>query len=490
MSSPPSHFVGGKWIDGGGTEFTSTNPATSEPVWHGRAADDSDVARATTAATKALDDWSTTPLNQRINLLHALVQSYRDSKNDLAQSISRETGKPHWEALTEVDSMIAKIPISIEAQEQRCRDQSRDISGATGITRFRPHGVMAILGPFNMPGHLPNGHLVPALLAGNTIIFKPSEKTPLVGQHLIQCCESAGFPPGVVNLLQGGPPVATSLVHDNRVNGILFTGSTAAGQAIHRLLAGDTTKILALEMGGNNPLIVHESQDLNAAALTIIQSAFITAGQRCSCARRLILCRGPQSDTLLQNLIASIQKLRIGFPTDQPEPFMGTVISPQAADSLLAAQRQLISLGGKPLVEMKRGPRSAALLTPGLIDVTAAANRPDVEYFGPWLQLIFVDDFDAAVAEANRTSFGLSAGLLSDNRDVYDRFSSRIRAGVIHWNRPLTGASGSLPFGGIGASGNHRPGGYLAADYAAYPVARLESPKIQLQNKLPPGMMG
>jgi succinylglutamic semialdehyde dehydrogenase len=383
--------------------------------------------------------------------------------------------------------MIGKIALSIEAYNERCREQSRPLGGAVGFTRFRPHGVLAVLGPFNMPGHLPNGHLVPALLAGNTVILKPSEQTPRVGQVLAEAFAAAGFLPGVFNIVQGGKETGAALASSD-LSGILFTGSTAGGLALRRAFADDPGKILALEMGGNNPLIFQRARDLTAAAALIIQSAYITAGQRCSCARRLIVIRGPESDALLERLLEMMNKLRIGLPADEPQPFMGPVISAKSAEHLLAAQDQLISSGGDALAPMKLSPRCPALLTPGLVDVTDNTDRPDTEFFGPLLQLIRVDNFDAAIAEANRTSYGLSAGLICDEVKIYERFLREIRAGVLAWNRPMTGASSQLPFGGIGRSGNHRPGGYLAADYASYSQASLESSKLELPTQLPPGI--
>jgi succinylglutamic semialdehyde dehydrogenase len=463
-----THLIAGRWLP----------PKSPE----------ADAASAVAAAAAAFPTWSATPLAARVSLLHALAEQFRAAKEKFSETICRETGKPRWEALAEVDAMIAKVAISIDAYNERCREQSRPLAGATGATRYRPHGVLGILGPFNMPGHLPNGHLVPSLLAGNTIVFKPSEKTPLSGRCLVEAAQSASFPPGVVNLLQGGPETAVALAQQKNLNGILFTGSTTAGRALSKLLAEQTGKILALEMGGNNPLIVDEAADLEAAAILIIQSAYITAGQRCSCARRLILPRGSRGDALLQELIEKIAHMRVGFWTDEPEPFLGPVISLTAAESLLNTQKTLIAFGAVPLVEMHPSPRSAALLTPGLLDVTNVTTRPDAEIFGPLLQVIRVEDFDAALREANNTTFGLSAGLISDNPALYEKFLTKIRAGVIHWNRPLTGASSHLPFGGIGQSGNHRPSAYFAADYAAYPVATLESPKLQIPAQLPPGL--
>jgi succinylglutamic semialdehyde dehydrogenase len=451
--------------------------------------DESEISRTIAAARAAFAAWSIAPLEDRAGFLLALEQHYRASKEKIAAVISSETGKPLWESRQEVDSMAGKIPISIDAHGLRCREQSRPLADAVGFTRFRPHGVLAVLGPFNMPGHLPNGHVVPALLAGNTVVFKPSEQTPHVGQAIADSFLAANFPLGVFNLIQGGKETGALLARHRGVNGVLFTGSTAGGIALGRATADDPGKILALEMGGNNPLIVHQTHDLAAAAYIIVQSAYITAGQRCSCARRLILIRGPESDALIQRLLAMIQSIRIGFPTDDPQPFMGPVISAQAAQNLLAAQADLLGGGGVALAEMKPSSRSPALLTPGLIDVTGIANRPDAEFFGPLLQMIRVDDFDSAIREANNTAYGLSAGLISDNSELFEKFLREIRAGVLAWNKPLTGASSQLPFGGIGQSGNHRPGGSFAADYASYSLASLESPHARLPAQLPPGIV-
>lgn len=488
MNSGREIFINGKWHAGDGEEFSSIDPATGKAHWHGEAAGKTQIAAALSAAEAALPGWAALPLENRIRLLLRLGEQYRADRDKIAESICHETGKPHWEALVEVDAMIAKIPISIDAYGDRCRPHSRDLSGAKGATHYRPHGVLAVFGPFNMPGHLPNGHVIPALLAGNTIVFKPSEKTPEVGRRLVEAATAAEIPHGVINLLQGGPKIGEMLAKQPGLNGILFTGSATGGKAISRLLVDDPGKILALEMGGNNPLIVHDVIDLEAASYLILQSAYITAGQRCSCARRLIICRGEAGDAIVERLVTWIKTIRTGFWTDRPEPFMGPVISAQAAKSLLSAQSKRIAAGAIPLVAMQKNDRSAALLSPGLLDVTPLKERDDVELFGPLLQLIRVENFADAIREANATGFGLSAGLISDNAALFEPFTQDIRAGVIHINRPLTGASSHLPFGGIGESGNHRPGAYFAADYSAYPVATLEAAKPQLPAQMPPGI--
>jgi succinylglutamic semialdehyde dehydrogenase len=322
---------------------------------------------------------------------------------------------------------------------------------------------------------------MPAVLAGNAVLFKPSELTPRVGELMAEIWHNAGIPPGLFNLVQGGPDAGSALTTHPDVDGILFTGSYAAGSAIHRALAGHPEKMLALEMGGNNPLIVWDCADLDAAAYTIIQSAYLTSGQRCTCARRLIIQRGTR---LVDHLIKMISRIRVGLYTDTPEPFMGTVITPAAAQKLLKSQAEL---KGRTILEMKPDARSPSLLHPGLIDMTGV-NSPDEELFGPLLRLIEVLDFDAAIIEANRTRYGLAAGLISDRPELCELFHRRVRAGVLSINRPTTGARSDLPFGGVGLSGNHRPSALFAADYCSDPVASVQVPRVALPEKLSPGI--
>ncbi|MEX0654780.1 MAG: succinylglutamate-semialdehyde dehydrogenase [Phycisphaeraceae bacterium] len=483
-----THLIDNHWHDGDGPSMASLNPATGDPVWHGRAATGDTVDAAIAAARRAAPDWAGRSLDDRIALLTAFATELEEHRDALAQAISLDTGKPPWEAKGEVDTMIAKIPTTLEAWHDRLGVTELDLGAARGFTRYKPHGVLAVFGPFNFPGHLPNGHIVPALLAGNTLVFKPSEQAPLVAQHTLERWLAAGLPPGVINLVQGGRDTGVALAEHPGHDGILFTGSLPTGLALCKALADRPEKILALEMGGNSPLVVHDADDLDAAAYMTIHSAYATAGQRCTCARRLIVPAGDAGDRFVQHLVDMIGNIHVGPPTDTPEPFAGPVISRQAADHLIKSQRNLIDRGGKPLRIMQPHDGYGALLTPGLIDVTDVLDRDDTELFGPLLQLIRTPDFDAAITEANRTAYGLVAGLLSDNADLYDRFYRHVRAGLVNFNRPTTGASGKLPFGGVGRSGNHRPSGYFAIDYCAYPVASLEAETLTMPDKVSPGI--
>jgi succinylglutamic semialdehyde dehydrogenase len=348
--------------------------------------------------------------------------------------------------------------------------------------------VLAVFGPYNLPGHLPNGHIVPALLAGNTVVFKPSDLTPAVGAALVELWERVGLPAGVLNLVQGAVPTGRALAGHPQIDGLLFTGSARTGQLLHRQFAGQTGKLLALELGGNNPLIVDRVAELDAAVHTIIQSAFITGGQRCTCARRLFLPAGNEGDALLERLLAATRGLRLGAWDDEPAPFLGPLISANAAADLLAAQDALVAQGAEALEPLAGDARGAAFLSPGIVDVTGLGDDlPDEERFGPLLQVIRYDDLDQAIAGANATRYGLAAGVIGDDEDRYRYCRERLRAGILNWNGPTTGASGAAPFGGVGDSGNLRPSAWYAADYCAYPVASVELPAVALPETPVPG---
>lgn len=464
--------------------FSSINPATGESVWTGSAADAAEVDLAVCKARAAFRDWSCRPLADREALARAFAQQLEARKNTLADAISREVGKPTWEALTEVQTMIGKVELSIKAHAQRCSE----FSGGPAITRFRPHGVVAVFGPFNFPGHLPNGHIVPALLAGNTVVFKPSEHAPLVAELMAEAWHSAGLPDGVFNLVQGARETGGALAQHAGIDGLFFTGSSRAGVWLSELFAKTPEKILALEMGGNNPLVVWDVADHHTAALLTVQSAYLSAGQRCTCARRLIVSDGADGDVFLEQLVMIIKGVRVGAFTDRPEPFMGPVISKEAAAHVVATQESWLAAGAKAIIRAEHLDVNTGLVSPGLIDVTALTNREDEEVFGPLLQVIRVPDFDTALNEANATRYGLAAGLFSDDAALYDRFREEMRAGIINWNQQLTGASGAAPFGGVGRSGNHRPSAFFAADYCSYPVASIELSELKPPAQLPPGL--
>ena len=481
------NFISGKWVSGQGHRFESISPIDGSLVWAGLASTWDDVNSAVKSARSAFLPWAQLKLSQRAEICKSFQELLRENTEEMARLIHSETGKPLWESRTEVATMIGKIDLSLIAIDERAGDSQKEIAAGTAQLTHRPHGVVAVFGPYNFPGHLPNGHIVPALLAGNTLVFKPSEHCPAVAELMVELWQKAGLPQGVINLVQGARDSGSALAEQQDIDGLFFTGSSVTGESLHRQFAGKTGKILALEMGGNNPLIIHQISDIRAAVYNAIQSAFISAGQRCTCARRLILVEGKDTDQFLQQLCEATTKLRVSASDE--DAFIGPVISAEAANRLLAAQDGLLAMGGKSLVSMKRDDQVDALVSPGIVDVTGVASLRDTEYFGPLLQVIRVKDFGSAIAAANDTRFGLASGLFSDSEELWKEFYLRSRAGVVNWNKPLTGASGASPFGGVGASGNHRPSAFYAADYCAYPVASLVSTKLATPESLAPGIV-
>ncbi|HET7313610.1 succinylglutamate-semialdehyde dehydrogenase [Salinisphaera sp.] len=486
-------FIDGAWQTGRGEALTKTDPIGGGTVWRGATAGPDQVDAAIAAARAAFPGWARRPFAERVALVEAFGQQIEAHKEELATSITRETGKPLWEARTEIGAMIGKIAISQTAYHERTGERAKEIPGGRAVLRHRPHGVLAVFGPYNFPGHLPNGHIVPALLAGNTVVFKPSELTPATADLTLQCWQAAGLPDGVLNLVQGEKAVGQALAGHDGIDGLLFTGSAATGKSLHKQFGGRVDKIMALELGGNNPLVVADDgydagYDIGAAVLTIIQSAYISGGQRCTCARRLLVPEGETGDALIAALMRAVADLHVGDPMDESDPpFYGGLATPAAAEKIVATQNELEARGATVLARSEILKSGTSLLSPGLVDVTAVATA-DVEHFGPLLTIRRTRSWDEAVREANNTAYGLAAGLIGGDEALWEDFRLRIRAGIVNWNRQTTGAASDAPFGGIGDSGNHRPSAYYAADYCAWPMASMESETLALPENLPHGV--
>lgn len=480
----PSLFINGTWSTSHGKAFHSTNPCDNSHPWSGNSCNASDINNAVESARKSFLPWAALEVKERENFLKAFSQQIKENLEWIAEAISLEVGKPIWESRIEVSGIISKVDLSISAFSERCAEVTRGVA----TTRFKPHGVAVVIGAFNFPAHITHGHIIPALLAGNTVIFKPSRETPLVGERLIKLWEKTNIPAGVINLVQGQTETAKILSTHPRINALFFTGSTRVGIILNEYFSKHPDRVLALEMGGNNPLVVHNIENLEAAAYQVVQSAYLTSGQRCTCARRLIITDFPLREPFIEKLASLIKTITVASPSSNPEPFMGPVISIESANNILDAQADWIQNGAQPIVELKQLKPNTPFLSPGLIDVTNMKTRADKEIFGPLLQLIKVKDLDAAIAEANNTQYGLTAAILTDIPEAYEKFRLSVNAGIINWNQQTTGASGAAPFGGIGLSGNHKPTGYFAADYCSYPVASIEHPKLSLPEKTSPGL--
>ncbi len=470
------------WVDGSGPELVSVDPSTAETVWQGPTAGRADVERALAGARGAQVAWSRAGLDARLEVILAFARRLDARRDEVAAAIATEVGKPHWEALTEVAAMVAKVDHAAAAYEDRTPTR---VAAEARLTH-RALGVVAVLGPYNFPGHLPNGQIVPALLAGNAVVFKPSELTPMVASLTAALWAEAGIPEGVLHVVCGRADVGAALV-DGDVDAVLFTGSRRTGAAIHASLASRPEVLLALEMGGNNPLVIDQvgdrTDDLAAAVDLVIRSAFLTSGQRCTCARRLLVRAG--HDDFLAALAAATDELVVGGWRDRPEPFMGPVVTAAAARHVDAAADALLAAGGRCLTGRRIDASGSAFVAPTIVDVDAVATVPDEEVFGPLLTVARYAHLDDAIAMANATRYGLSAGIVTPDEASFERFVTEVRAGIVNWNQPLTGASSTAPFGGLGASGNHRPAAWYAADFSAAPVASLTSPTLDHSAPLP-----
>ena len=478
-------------------KIKSTSPVSGEVLWEGPASTADETSAAIDRASNAYKQWRLTPIERRLEIVRAYAKHLQEHRAEIANLISNEVGKLPWDANGEVGAAIAKAEVSIEALQQRRSEQLLDpVSKPTGsiqrVIRYHPIGVALVLGPFNFPLHLPGGQIIPALLSGNTVVFKPSEQAAAVGQWMASAWKAAGLPDGVLEIIQGGVQTAVDAIEAPQIAGVFLTGSRSAGRAIHRQLAGRPEVLLALELGGNNPIVVTEPIPSEIAATIVSFSAFISAGQRCTCARRAFFV-GDEAKESIQTLIDRTNQLCVGVPGDsqgakdlshaEQSVQIGPVISDSAAAGLRKTYEKLIQLGCQPLVPFHVDQDKANLVHPCILDSTdlaagELAELGEMEWFGPMLVIHRVASFEEALRLASGTAYGLAASLLGGTKEMFDQFVTHVGAGVVNWNGPTTGAAGTLPFGGLRDSGNHRPAGFFAIDFCSDPVASLQRQEI------------
>ena len=472
------------------TKLESISPVSGDVVWSGWSATEDDVAVAMQAASTAHYAWSRTPIDQRVEIVRRYGRFLQENRQAAAELLTREVGKLAWDANAEVGAAIAKVELSIEALQQRqsthvvSESSEPALSGNTDVrivrrVRHQPLGVVLVLGPFNFPLHLPGGQIIPSLLAGNTVVFKPSDQATAIGHWMIEAWRQAGLPDGVMQLIPGGVQTAVAAIDSALVSGVFLTGSREAGRAIHRQLAGRFDVVLALELGGNNPVVVAGDVAVEDVASIVSFAAFVSSGQRCTCARRAIFINSEATDRQLDALLRRTQELRAGMPGSDPAPHLGPLISSFAAHRVRETYDRLIELGCKPLIPFRVDPDSDNLVQPTILDASslnqeAARAMGQFEWFGPMLVVQRVDSFDEAVQAAAQTPYGLAASLLGGSREMFEVFVGEVKAGVVNWNTSTTGAAGTMPFGGLGDSGNHRPAGFYAIDFCGDPVASIE----------------
>jgi succinylglutamic semialdehyde dehydrogenase len=445
----------------------------------------SQVDAAVGAAREAQRSFSALPESDRAQLLRRIGTVLKEHEEELARAIALDIGKPLWEARTEAQACSAKAAIT--ADEGLKLVSTFPAPGQAGAEcRFRPLGVLAVLGPFNFPVHLPNGHILPALACGNAVVFKPSEVAPHAAEVYSRCLEQAGIPRGLFSLVQGGPAVGAALSAHPGVDGVLFTGSWGVGQAIQKANQ-DQTRLLALEMGGKNAAVVLPDADPEKAAYDVLFSAFVSAGQRCTAASRAIVVGDARR--FAQRIARMAQRLSIGHPFDEGI-FMGPLASPVALEKF---ERGIGAAEAETLLETRRlKPRGleGCYVTPSVHLVAQRRNSPyeREELFGPDLAVYGASSEEEAVQIANATDYGLAASVHTRSQEAFDRCQRALECGVVNWNAPTVGASGRLPFGGLKRSGNHRPAALWSTLYCAAPVAVLRGEAALDRSKLAPGV--
>jgi succinylglutamic semialdehyde dehydrogenase len=443
------------------------------------------VASAVERARRAQPAWRDAGLDARASVLLRFRDLARARAGQLAELIAREVGKALWDARGEADLIAPKVDVTLGDGMALVAE----MNPAPGQrASFQPRGVLAVYGPFNFPAHLPNGHIVPALATGNSVVFKPSELTPAVGQWLAALWREAGLPEHVLELVHGGPETGRALAAHPGLDGILFTGSYPTGRALREATLDQPWKLLALELGGSNAIIVLSDADLEQAVAESALSIAATTGQRCTCARRLFVSRA-LVDPFADRLARVLRGLRVGKPFD-PGVFMGPLVSQGAHAKLEAMRAKAAEAGGERILDGRTDlppPWTGA----GLVRFAELRQQHPYqreEIFGPEAALYPVDDLDAAIAAVNDSDYGLAAAIFTRDRAKYAHCVGRVRTGVLNWNRGTIGASGRLPFGGGNKSGNDRPAAVTATLYCTTPQAHLESEPGFDPKALPPGM--
>ena len=480
-------FIAGSWADpkapDGAIEDRSPADLSLFLGRHPWAVSQADAAVA--AAREAQPAFAARPSGDREQLVRRIGVVLKDHEEELARAIALDVGKPLWEARTEAQACSAKAAIT--AGEGMKLVSPFPAPGQPGAEcRFRPLGVLAVLGPFNFPVHLPNGHILPALACGNAVVFKPSEVAPQAAEVYARCLEQAGVPSGLFNLVQGGPAVGAALAGHEGVDGVLFTGSWAVGQAIQKANQS-RTKLLALEMGGKNAAVVLADADLEKAAYDVLFSAFVSAGQRCTAASRAIVVGNARR--FAQRIVQLARQLSIGHPLDDGV-FMGPLASPAALEKF---ERGIRAAEAETLLDARRlQPRGleGCYVSPSVHFVGQRRSSPyeREELFGPDLAVYPAASEEEALQIANATDYGLAASVHTRSEQAFDRCQRALECGVVNWNAPTVGASGRLPFGGLKRSGNHRPAALWSTLYCSAPVAVLRGDGAFDRTKLAPGV--
>ncbi|MCB0717075.1 MAG: aldehyde dehydrogenase family protein [Bacteroidetes bacterium] len=471
MSALTLNFINGEWIKSSNRKtFTDTNPAVhSDVIGEFPASTPEDVDSAVAAARVAFRSWSRMPAPERGNILKRIGDILTERKDELAFEMTREMGKPHFETRGDVQEAIdTAYYAASETRRLFGHTVPSELPNKFNMSIRRPVGVIGVITAWNFPVAVPTWKMFPAIAAGNTVIFKPSEDAPHSGALLVKVFEDAGLPTGVVNLVQGGGEVGSALVSHPDIDAVTFTGSTDTGGKIAET-CGAMHKRCSLEMGGKNPMIVLDDANLDLVIDGILWGAFGTTGQRCTATSRLIIQSGVH-DKLLEMLKSAASGLRLGYGNEK-DVDVGPVINQKGMDKVLG----YIEIGKKEGAVLEMG---GARATGGKLDngffieptifsgVTRHMRIAREEIFGPVLSVIKVDSYDEAVSIANDVPYGLSSSIYTNDISTAFKAMHDIEAGITYINGPTIGAEAHMPFGGVKKTGNgHREGGWEVFDF-------------------------
>ena len=472
------NYIDGQFVKGNGQGFSSYNPAKQDIKVFTAYEYDNAVDKAVHAAHAAAKAWRRSGVAARIEALRSVAALVPEHQARIAEAISLEMGKPLSEAMIEAGSIKSKIE-GVIAQLDHTLSKAPD--GAPGEQRFHSLGVVAVIGPFNFPIHLLNTHIIPALLTGNTVVFKPSEFTPLCGQRYAELFHAAQFPAGVLNLIQGQGASGAALSAHPKVNGIIFTGSYETGRKIRRATFDQAHKKVCLELGGKNPAVVLDDADLEQATREILLGSLLTSGQRCTATSRVIATAGIAS-ALKHKLVEAFKRIRPLDPFDQ-NCFMGPLANQAAKKRFMTLLDEAKSQGAEPWIESENIP-GGAFVTPSIYGVKGDEAYLEQELFGPHISFQVVQDEIEAIKVAADNCYGLSASLFTQRKEIFEEFYDEVAVGVLNWNRSTNGASGLLPFGGVGKSGNWHPAGSEGLRLSTYPVAVMSVPFAQVTSNV------
>lgn len=436
------------------------------------------VDEAIEGAKKAFYLWRETSREHKLQLFKKLEKSFQNKKDLFTQAIVQETGKALWEAKIEAGALGTKLKITTQDVLQLIQqlESTGRIEGKSEF-KLKPRGVCGVIGPFNFPLHLSNGHILPALLMGNTIVYKPSEQAPQCASLYVECFHEAGFPKGVIQLVHGAKASGIKIIENKDIDAIFFTGSYPVGYQITKDLLQqrkDLSTLAALEMGGKNAAVIHPSADLKNALSEVITSAFATTGQRCSSTSRLFVHQSIYQE-VRKHLIKAISKIPYGDPNKE-STFFGPLIHPDAVDTYFKKLELAKKEGFQSTIDSKR--ENDCVVTPSLYEshdpkVHLQSTAFQEEFFGPNLLMMSYEDKESLVEQHEATPYGLVASIFSEDKDFYDYCDQNFQVGLLNWNRGTVGANSMLPFGGLKRSGNNWPAGLFSFLYCSHPRSYL-----------------